>query len=111
MGEIERARRHYARAHALYSRLEDRGDLGFVEWGLGQLHQLRGELTAAERRYRAARAAFAQAHEERGLVMTEKSMAEVLHARGRAVEAGRLFDSAVARAKASGLSAHIDSYV
>ena len=110
MGLLDEAERNYRASYALYAGLDDRVDLAFVDWGLGQIRQRRGDLPRAERHYRAALTAFAGGGEDRGLVLARKSLAEVLHARGRTAEAEKLFDSAVALARRAGLTAHLESF-
>lgn len=109
-GRLDEAERHYLRSHALYSRLGDWVDLAYVDWGLGQVHVKRGELREAERRLRLALRGFSRGGEQRGWAMSEKALAEVLHALGRTARAERLFDRAVARARAAGLHAHLEIF-
>ena len=109
-GEWVLAQKHYGKSHKLYSRLGDKIDLAYVDWGLGKLALQKGDFSRAASFLKRALAAFSRGGEARGVVLSEHSLAQLLHARGDKKAAEALFDKAVRRSRAAGLSAHLEIF-
>jgi len=110
LGRLGEAERLYRRSRKLYASLEDEADLGYVDWGLGEIHFRRGDLTRALPRFALAARAFRRHGEARGLSLALLSMARVRHSQGRTAMGETLFRQACALARKAGLHTYLESF-
>jgi len=110
LGRLDDAWAGYERAHALYSSISDSADLGFVEWGMGEISRRNGDFKTAGKYYSGALKLFKNRCEPRGEALAMLSSAQLLYLQGKTPEAEKSHAAAMEHIRRHNLHTHLETF-
>lgn len=108
-GELSLALSLYKKSARLYLSMGDKPDLGFVNWGMGEIYKKRGDLKKALNQFREAYSLFKNV-EKRGEILSMLSMAQTLYALGKKKEADKMYFSGLNEARKENFKTYLEIF-
>lgn len=109
-GDLKKSFALYKRSGRLYSAMGDKPDLGFVNWGMGEILKKQGNFKAAVSNFRKAYILFKAGLEKRGEILSLFSMAQSLYALGRIKQADKMYFSALKEARKEKFKTYLEIF-
>ncbi len=108
-GELSKALALYKKSGKLYLSMGDAPDLGFVNWGMGEIYKKRGELKKALEKFKEAYMLFKKG-EKRGEILSMFSMAQILYVLGKKEEADKMYFSGLDEARRENFKTYLEIF-
>jgi len=104
------AYKHYLLADKLYSKIDDKADLGFVKWGKAYVLAKQGKIKQAYTELKLAEKLFAGTDEVRGQILTQLSLANCIYVLGDVKKADKIYDNAIKQARKENLYTYLETF-
>jgi len=109
-GEFKKAKSFYMKSLKLYKAINDKPDLGFVYWGLGEIYKKENNNKKALYCFNIANKLFKSGHEKRGEILNNISISHIKYLNGEIKEANKTFFNAIKKAKKEKLNTYIEIF-
>jgi len=109
-GELKKAKSFYLKSLKLYKAIDDKPDLGFVYWGLGEIYKKENNNKKALSYFNIANKLFESGQEKRGEILNDISISHIKYLNGETKEAKKIFLNAIKKAKKERLNTYLEIF-